>query len=115
MSKEEPRFVIVNDVDRPYQELVAQDINGKCYHMMRSVPGYEYKKKYDALPSDAATDLEDFGFKILIREGCASFHLMKPSKAKYKDGSLREWQGLCMFELPLVYLGEAKEKLAGGE
>lgn len=94
------KYAIVNDLDRPESRLVTQIINSKHYYMMRSIE--EDMKKYDGMNSIRPAFLEDFGFQIIERENQVDFKLVNDSRATYKSGEIRFWQGEKEFSLPKV-------------
>lgn len=96
------KYAIVNDMDCPKPRLVTQIIDGKCYYMMRAVE--DSLKQYDGMQPDRPTFLEDFGFKIIERQYQVDFIKVRESKATYKDGKIRHWQGELDFSLPKVIL-----------
>ena len=96
------KFVVVNSFDKPYERLVAQVIDDKCYYMERSLDSS--MKRYDGISTTQATSLEDFGFEIKEKEFQVDFKLVHESKAKYSDGQTRHWQGAKQFSRPKVIL-----------
>ena len=95
------KFVIVNTMDRPYENLVATHVPGV---------GYCYLDRRYAVcdgMADASrpTPLEDFGLDV---EEISQHHFevtrRRPTKATYTDGSLRPWQGKDNFYLDFEWL-----------
>ena len=93
----EYKFYIVNDIDRPDEEHVCQEITrGKLEYIhgrLRDWHAMEVR--------DSCTNIEKFGFDIRIDNGYATFTRNLPSKAAYSNGSHRMWQGKDYFILEL--------------
>jgi len=96
------KYAIVNDVDRPEGKLVTEIVEGKHYYMSRYFD--DSKKNYDGMQPRNPTFLEDFGFDIVEKEYQTEFIQTGESKATYKDGEQRRWQGEKEFVLPKVIL-----------
>ena len=86
------KLYIVNDTDRPCEELLAEMINNKLWYINQ-----EKRTLYPAMSKGEATLLEDFGvvYRIVGNQvfGVAS----RKSTATYRDGSPRRWQGSGRF------------------
>lgn len=89
-DEEEYRFVIVNDIDRPSADHVAQVMPGgdTCRYI------HQRLRKWYLLKTLYSTDLRDFGFDYSIDEnnGEVIFYRNRPSVVRYEDGSIRDWQ-----------------------
>jgi hypothetical protein len=105
-----PEFYIINDVDRPDQRHVCQTINKDnleyIHHDLKNWNadiGYPFTLTYNK----QATNLLTFGFDITIKKGKAEFTKVRSSRAKYKDGTHRPWQGSTIFTLDLKPMDES--------
>lgn len=92
------KFVIVNDVDKPCERLVALvSASGlTCRYVDPSLSHWE------EMPLNGSeTGLDKFGFEWFTYgvEGRTevAFEKIAASRAKYADGSPREWQGSSVF------------------
>jgi hypothetical protein len=88
-------YYIVNEFDRPYERLIAaMGADGKLYYISRvDDPSL---MRFDGMTAERATPLEDFGIRIeedTPVQGKVTFTLVAESKALYRDGSPRRWQG----------------------
>lgn len=85
----ENRFYIVNECDRPCARLIAERIqDGKLSYI-----NTELRKQYPSMSMKYATPLESFGIEFIISGGFLIGGLIRDSKAKYRDGGARHWQG----------------------
>lgn len=89
-------YYIVNEFDRPYKRLVTIKI-GDLYYYSDPI----LRKEYGGLSADHPTSLKEFGFEALELEYQVNFKRIRDSTAKYKDGTLRPWQGEDEFSLLL--------------
>lgn len=96
------RYAIVNDVDKPQRRHVAELVNGKFYYMARAED--PYLKQFDGYPLEHPAWMEDFGFTIQETSERTLFIMESESKAVYRDGKPRYWQGELCFSLPRVKL-----------
>jgi len=92
MSKSQPpRYVIINDCDKPEPNMVCQWVPGigYCYLDRRST-----KPEHDGMAGEQATSIEAFGFVWTDNsDGTVSFYKTdKPVTAVYSDGKPRSWQ-----------------------
>jgi hypothetical protein len=99
------KYYIVNEIDRPYERLVAGEYNGKLYYLSRALE--HDLKNCDGMGLDCATPMEDFGFDVSENDNSVVFNLNHPSKVKYKsvrtgEEIIRPWQGMKDFSLPLL-------------
>lgn len=90
-NQREYNFVIVNEMDRPCVDHVAQVMpdGGTCRYLH---PRLRY---WAGLSTEHATNIKDFGFDFEIDEkrGTVTFFRVAPSKATYKQsGQTRGWQ-----------------------
>jgi len=86
-----PKYVIVNETDRPSPSLVAQVIDGKAHyldHRLAHFPGLDISH---------ATDIEKFGFLVEEKAGHVFFTKIGDSIARYPDGKPRAWQSNELF------------------
>ena len=93
-------YYIINEIDRPDADHVVQKINdrGECCYIS------ERLKKWATLQlRDNSTNMKDFGFDIdeIIKSGIkvTMFTKQRASKATYRDGEIRQWQGEPVFTL----------------
>jgi len=102
-----PEFYIVNDTDAPTEEMVTQRVNNELQYINERHLNYPHR-----MTMRRATNLEDFGFKIEIENGVATFFLSPDieSKATYEDGVSRNWQGRNVFSLWMI-----RDKPTGGQ
>jgi hypothetical protein len=97
-----PRFVILNDYDRPERRLVAQWVPGTGYCYMNRVEEPRLKQ-YDGVTATRPTNMEDFGFGIVVRGSAVTFGMVGGNIATYADGRGRPWQdNTTSFTLPLI-------------
>lgn len=91
------KYFIVNDIDRPYERLIAemQDNGTLCYVH----PEMRKYKEYKNMSADRATQLEDFGITAVETENEIFFVKTMNSLAKYSSGEPREWQGSENFSI----------------
>ena len=82
------KYCIVNWMDRPYEKLICQVIDGKAYYLDR-----ELRKRHEGMSIARATDIRDFGLTYTESNGFVMFVKLKDSTAKYGDGKTRHWQG----------------------
>lgn len=91
----QPRFVIIDETDGPYEVNVCQLTRiGYCY-MTRSGK-YAYRKRYDGMTLHRGwSPVEAFGFDITVNQitGVVTFTKARPSTATYSDGLPRQWHG----------------------
>jgi hypothetical protein len=92
MSSKE--YYIVNNIDRPYEKLVAVRKGDLLYYINR-----ELKDDYPGMGMNTATKMEAFGFDIIssFDGNAVSFKKVRPSTATYGDGEPRDWQGRSQF------------------
>lgn len=95
-------FYIVNDVDRPCPEHVAQRRGDRIHYIHRDLRDREAYS--EGFPLDRATPLGDFGIEVVADgpSGIAKFVLRRNCTATYADGRPRKWQGRTMFHLELL-------------
>lgn len=99
MNTEKPRLFIVNSFDRPDPRHVAEmRADGKLYYIH---PELKDEKKFHGMSPDHATPLEDFGIKVEFIGNCLEGSKTEKSKAKYSNGTPREWQGQTKFSIPI--------------
>lgn len=108
--------VIMNYHDRPCTRLVAivhsiRDNFVYAYYLTRNnrIGLHECADRYENV-----TLLKDFGVELVIADELATCTLIRESTAKYKDGSIRQWQPdgneyLEVFDYPL-YLWMSSNK-----
>lgn len=91
MRADKPRYVIINDTDRPEPAMVCQWIPGVGYCYLDRGRG---KPGFDGMVGAEATSLEAFGFVWAEnRNGTVTFYRSdRPSIATYRDGEPRRWQ-----------------------
>lgn len=92
------KYAILNSIDRPYERLVCELVDGKYYYLQRAVE--EGLRDYDGMePRDDTTSMEDFGFDCIEDasglEVC--FIKRRESVARYESGEIRPWQGKVNF------------------
>ena len=95
------RFYIINEVDRPYARHVCELVNeGLCYMSRSTNPSMASYDGMSVRPD--STPVEDFGFTIEDHGDQIAFTKTSDSKATYKDGKPRDWQGERYFTLDAV-------------
>ena len=85
-----PRFVIVNDFDRPSEKFIAELAEDGLYYYIH--PELRSRWAKQGLSGTLATSLEDFGMEVNIEGDVFYCHYENESKAKYQDGRQRFWQ-----------------------
>ena len=109
-NQREYNFVIVNEMDRPSVDHVAQVMpgGGTCRYLH---PRLRY---WQPMGTEEATNIKDFGFGFEIdkKRGTVTFFRTNSSIAKYKDGSIREWQDDDNDFTLQLWCHERKEKTA---
>ncbi len=91
------KFVIVNDMDRPDKYHVAQIVGkDKAAYLHTDLRNHEKMTL-----NTQTTNIEKFGFYVKVINDVAWFVKTENSKATYKDGRTREWQG-CDSDFKLV-------------
>lgn len=97
------KYYIVNYMDRPHADLVAGEIDGKLYYLMRDIK--EEKKHFDGMlvSQNQVTNVEEFGLKVTEGKHCVHFEAQRASQAKYSSGETRDWQGDWEFILPRLF------------
>lgn len=89
------RYAIVNDVDRPCEEFVAQlTPSGKLRYMNPRLA------HYPDFAADCATFLDDFGIVVIEGDSIVTFVQAATSTATYPNGDRRYWQGSKFFQMP---------------
>lgn len=95
-----PELFIVNEIDRPDERHVVQRIGPNQYKYIH--PDLENWRMMER--DDGATSLADFGIEWVFFERNGVTHIScwvrTFSKATYKDGKPRHWQGSERFYLP---------------
>jgi hypothetical protein len=94
------KYVIVDEVDKPYKRLVAQYVaskRGYCYMSQITEP---LLKSYNGMTPKKPTCMLDFGFSITESEYEVRFEKNYEETATYSDGRIRKWQGSESFILP---------------
>ena len=92
-------FRIVNDADRPSESFIAElREDEKLYYISA---GLRDQKAFWGMNADQSTPVEDFGIRLEIRNGALFGEAVASSKAKYRDGRVRRWQGRQHFYIPL--------------
>lgn len=87
---------ILNDIDKPHEDLVcAVDENARLRYLHERFADEPTHK-----PTDEATPLSEFGFQINALSKRYVCRQLTPSRATYRDGRPRYWQGAPEFELP---------------
>ena len=112
MNIEVGDYVIVNDIDRPCEKLIAKviqvkldDKNKKIYasRYINARVSKEYKNK---ILTCTPTKVESFGQKVEIFTDIQKYRVtedhLQEKIATYADGKLREWQGSNERELNLA-------------
>lgn len=95
-------FYIVNDYDCPCKRLLCIMVGVKLKYID---PGYQ---SYDAMDTDEATPLKDFGFQIVsITDSLYQCRRTSDGIATYRDGKPRQWQGEEAFDIDLGLLFDA--------
>jgi len=88
-------LIIVNDYDCPCVQLVAQVRkieNGRCFADYVTTGTLSTKKAEN--PVENATLVSDFGVRLVNNNGILeAYTLREPSRATYKNGKPRNWQG----------------------
>ena len=111
-----PKYVIINDCDRPEPRMVCQWVPGVGYCYLdrsRTLPSH------DGMSGEEATRIEDFGLSWADNaDGTVSFYATgQPSTATYRDGKPRQWQSMVRsFErrqLPRAALATATPSRGG--
>ena len=85
-----PKYAIVNDIDSPAPNHIAQLVGGRYYYMSRKSD--PRMKEFDGMNPSSPTAIEDFGFAILERGPTVTFSLIRDSIAIYPDRKPRRWQ-----------------------
>lgn len=87
---EDYNFVIVNEMDRPSVDHVAQVMpgGGTCRYL------HPRLRRWVEMSTGRATNIRDFGFGYRVNDqnGDVIFFRVAPSEAKYSNGETREWQ-----------------------
>jgi len=88
------RFFIVNDVDRPCEELIAERRGNKLVYIK--------DKNWPAMIVTKWTvSVEDFGIKLTESGGWLHGEKIGPSASRYYDGRIRGWQWEPRFKIKL--------------
>ncbi|RLB66448.1 MAG: hypothetical protein DRH08_06180 [Deltaproteobacteria bacterium] len=96
-------FFIINDVDRPDADHVVQKLNdkGECRYISQRLKHWGKMQL-----NEESIDMRDFGFDVdeivETKVKAMMFTKQRKSKATYRDGSVREWQGDPVFSLLLT-------------
>ena len=92
-------FYIIDDVDKPNEKFVVQQINddGDCRYLHKDLSDYETLQL-----NNESINLEEFGFKITIQNDKAIFTKVRRSTAKYANGEEKPWQGAEFFTLKIL-------------
>lgn len=104
---ERPRYVIINDIDAPQPNMVAQYVTGTgyCYLDRRNA-------RFDGMRGHEAIDVRKFGFSwVEDTDGVVRFYRneLAPT-ATYSDGESRRWKASGdFFEWPMI---KAKARVA---
>lgn len=89
-NQREYNFVIVNSVDRPSIDHIAQVMpgGGVCRYLHMRL------RYWNPMSTEEAVNIKDFGFGYEVDEkrNMVTFFRTGPSTVKYKDGTIREWQ-----------------------
>ena len=87
------KYFIVNEIDRPYEELIAAAVDGGLKYI------HPRLNKWNVMSANNATPLEEFGITLTEENGVYSGVMTGVSRGKYSDGKLCEWQGrsACIF------------------
>lgn len=119
MTTKEPRFVIVNDADRPYPRLVAIEVgavesegkegSGRVRSGLYRYLSPELDHDYRVMEFSEATNLKDFGFEIFHTPQFYLFIRSRDSVARYHHGAPRKWQGEDVF----VYFRGVEDEVSG--
>lgn len=93
-DKRPPKYAIVNTVDAPTPEMVAQWIPGVGYCYLDRTGN---KPSFDGMPADEATGINTFGITVFEHgdgpnKGKVDFLATGRSFARYHDGLPRLWQ-----------------------
>jgi hypothetical protein len=87
---------IVNVFDCPSEEHLAEKrSNGKFYYVH---PSLRKEKRYHGMTPENPTPVEDFGLIVERSGGRVAGVLAGESRAVYRDGRPRKWQGRESFE-----------------
>jgi len=86
-----PRFVIVNDFDRPSEEFIAELAPDGLYYYIHPELRSEWANQ--GLSAQLATPIEKFGIEWTEEAGHLVGTLAHFSSATYQNGSGRVWQG----------------------
>jgi hypothetical protein len=88
-------FFIIDEVDRPDEKCIVQQIDSKIgkYIQPKLNKQYEFilKGKTERIP------LQDFGITWVKKDNTFIFAKTAKSEATYKDGKPRRWQGIKLF------------------
>lgn len=95
------KYAIVNECDKPHRRLVAEKLkDGTFGYLIRhEEPNY---KSYNGMNPERPHFLEDFGFTITKEGNQVFFEKTHESKATYKIGEVRQWQGEHYFSFKIV-------------
>lgn len=97
-----PRLVIINDFDRPEPKMIAivrQGAKGREWTYASERPALSPWAKWNpVLAAENMTDIETFGVRAVVdlTDGKHRLRVEKcgDSRATYRDGVVRNWQGL---------------------
>ena len=93
------QFYIPNDIDRPCEDHIAERWeDGRLYYVSSDLRN---RKEYYGMELFPATLVEQFGITLEIKNGALWGEQVSSSKAKYRDGRVRRWQGSQHFYIPL--------------
>ena len=81
---------ILNETDRPCMYLLCRDIAGRIIYVNKYL-----RRRYPNLKSKEKTYLLDYGF--IFNEDEGKYVLRYPSRVKYPNGKIRQWQGRKSF------------------
>ncbi len=95
-------YYIVNDLDRPHEDMIAELVCGGLWYLDR-----EKRKKYPAMAIKEATPVSSFGVVLEETDGVLRGTLSLDSTATYRDGRRRIWQGSKTFSVAIQPKGES--------
>lgn len=107
----EKKLYIVNNIDRPSADLLAEEIDEKLYYIH---PRLRFNEQYRGMDMERSTPAEDFGLTIKWDGRMVFGELTHESCAKYPNGKPRYWQGSTEFRFFVSLIPEEKSNGKGG-
>lgn len=82
-------LIILNDTERPCMYLICRELKDRIIYVNKYL-----RRRYPRLrKSTGWASLADYGF--IFDEG--TYRLLNPSKVRYSDGEIKQWQGRKSF------------------